>query len=378
MTRSDSSQTTISVMKPTVNQISTPVPATSPVVNRRHFAYDWLKAIAILGVVYIHTSVMVTNFLPIISNHAGWLMVTYGNAFFRWSVPVFVMTSGALLLSREYLNTGLFYKRRLWRIGVPLVFWTLIYEFARSGLVPGEVFHLQWIIHRVLAEQPYQHIYFLVILLGLMVVTPWLSRLVRSISRQDLLMLTGLFLFIGMMYFNKSKWAVAIFIPYIGYYLAGYLMKDLVLSKKQWFGVGLSMSLIASFMTLTTFIDSKVVNILNDVTRPYVSEFAYLSPFVMALGLMAFVFFRQPRLVRSIGQNDIFARMFDSIGQRSLGIYMLHPILLLMAYAWFSNLSELQQQNPVLVTLPLWFGVCALSWGLSVAFRRVPFLGWLV
>lgn len=359
-------------------QAATSGPLAKHQAQNRSFEYDFLKALAIIGVVYIHSSVMVTNFLPSISDSLGWLLVTWGNAFFRWSVPVFVMTSGALLLRREHLNTSLFYRRRLWRIGIPLVVWTILYELSRAALIPGESFNWLWVWQRMWTQQPYQHLYFMVILLGLMILTPWLSRVLHDISKRDAWWMAGLFLWIGTLLFHSINLAVALFIPYIGYYITGYLMHSVVLRKKTWLLVGAVMISVASFLTIVTFVDSRIVNILNDFTRPYTSEFAYLSPFIMLLGICAFVFFRQPRLVAAVARVTFALKAFTSIGQRSLGIYMIHPIVLLLLYALFSSLKDWQMQWPVPVTLGLWLATTLISWAISALLHKVAFLRYLV
>jgi len=48
----------------------------------------------------------------------------------RWSVACFIMISGALLLDKEE-SPAVFYKKRLLRICIPLVTWTLVYGLAR-------------------------------------------------------------------------------------------------------------------------------------------------------------------------------------------------------------------------------------------------------
>lgn len=77
---------------------------------------DYLRLAATLGVVLWHsTSNVYYKF-----DHNEWF---YANIMFgalvRWSVPGFVMLSGALLLSRDE-DTGTFYKKRMGRIFLPV------------------------------------------------------------------------------------------------------------------------------------------------------------------------------------------------------------------------------------------------------------------
>lgn len=88
----------------------------------------------------------------------------------RWAVPVFVMISGALLLdpdNREGL--GAFYRKRLARIGLPLLIWTVFYLLwlVAKGFAGGEPVGLSELGRRVVTGLPYYHMWFLFMIAGL-------------------------------------------------------------------------------------------------------------------------------------------------------------------------------------------------------------------
>jgi len=82
-----------------------------------------LRIIATIAVIAIHASSGYLNG----SDIAGfdWKYANLINSFTRFSVPVFVMLSGALLLTKEE-NTSEFYKKRLLKLCYPFIFWTII------------------------------------------------------------------------------------------------------------------------------------------------------------------------------------------------------------------------------------------------------------
>ena len=96
---------------------------------------DWinnLRIIAMYMVVIVHTS------SPLIMQYgkvAGsyWFWGDFYNAISRFGVPVFVMITGALLLNRDQEPVP-FLKKRLGRIIVPFLFWSLIYVAFGTGL----------------------------------------------------------------------------------------------------------------------------------------------------------------------------------------------------------------------------------------------------
>src|SRR6187549_1452322 len=89
---------------------------------------DYLRLAATFGVILWHSSSEVYyKFGP--ESEWAWVNFIFG-AGVRWSVPCFVMLSGALLLSRDE-EMGVFYKKRLLRIFIPLITWTILYALAR-------------------------------------------------------------------------------------------------------------------------------------------------------------------------------------------------------------------------------------------------------
>jgi len=89
---------------------------------------DWINSariVALYAVIILHcTSLLLMQFGKV--SMADWLTADALNALVRWAVPVFVMITGALLLHREY-EIGDFLKKRLVRVVVPFLFWSLVY-----------------------------------------------------------------------------------------------------------------------------------------------------------------------------------------------------------------------------------------------------------
>ena len=71
------------------------------------------------------TNQTVMNALEIVR----WTTVDFYQSFGRLGVPLFIMLTGALLLSPSKTNEdlGTFFKKRFSRIGLPCLFWGVIY-----------------------------------------------------------------------------------------------------------------------------------------------------------------------------------------------------------------------------------------------------------
>lgn len=100
------------------------------VLPGRLFYLDVARVLAIFGVAAIHNWSLLHAIAP--GTRAWWavdVLFTFG----RWAVPVFVMISGGLLLRPGRKEGALeFYKRRLWRIGIPSVVWIAAYFVFRA------------------------------------------------------------------------------------------------------------------------------------------------------------------------------------------------------------------------------------------------------
>jgi surface polysaccharide O-acyltransferase-like enzyme len=88
---------------------------------------DALRLISVSAVVGLHAAVPAVLSFGKIHEFDWWI----GNIFdssVRWCVPVFVMITGALLLNPRHRADVLgFYRKKIPRIPVPLVFWSVLY-----------------------------------------------------------------------------------------------------------------------------------------------------------------------------------------------------------------------------------------------------------
>lgn len=66
--------------------------------NKRVFYYDALRSLAIFGIIACHmTANFITNTNNISIYNLDWMFLLFFNSFRQFSIPIFVMISGALL-----------------------------------------------------------------------------------------------------------------------------------------------------------------------------------------------------------------------------------------------------------------------------------------
>jgi surface polysaccharide O-acyltransferase-like enzyme len=153
---------------------------------------DLTRAAAMVLVVVIHVSGQLTNAWGQIPN-TQWIIADVYGGIARISVPLFFMISGFLLLPRpESLRA--FYTRRMPKVVIPFVAWSLIYLAWFCGghpntCTPGLVQQLLFV------QGTYYHLWFLYVLISVYLILPVLRLMIRpEVDQRILWYLIGLWL----------------------------------------------------------------------------------------------------------------------------------------------------------------------------------------
>jgi surface polysaccharide O-acyltransferase-like enzyme len=190
---------------------------------------SWARIVAIVGVVAIHVCSHLTLEWGTVTArqwHFGTLVQSAG----RFGVPLFLMVSGAVLLRPRRERLRDFYRRRASRVAIPLVAWTCGYLVLDAWTQDRPITPYLF-VQGFLWGRPYYHLYFLYVVAGLYLVTPFLRTFVAAADRRTLLAATACLL--GLSCLDKVQHfymggggfnAFSYFVPFLGYYLAGYVV----------------------------------------------------------------------------------------------------------------------------------------------------------
>lgn len=149
---------------------------------------DWLRFIACFMVMLVHCIEPFYLGGPgtFIASEGDAFWVTFINSALRPAVPLFVLASSYLLFPVK-TDTATFFKRRLVRVFVPFLIWTLLYIFIPpigSGAAPD--------IAGGLKELPFNfvmtssgHLWFVYMLLGVYLLMPLLSPWIEKVSKKE-------------------------------------------------------------------------------------------------------------------------------------------------------------------------------------------------
>ena len=251
-----------------------------------------LRVAATFAVVFLHVSAQVVMRVRDTSSMHWWIG-NIADASVRWCIPVFVLLSGFLLLDPSK-NEGvwLFYKKRASRIIIPLIFWTVFYVLFQIGI--SRQFNLTTTLMNILIGAPYVHLWYLYMILGLWLFTPFLRTYIRNSSNRErcflviiLLLFASIVTTIRYLLFGSTVTIFTIFIPYIGYYICGYqlgTMRNVNFSGRCLLGV----------FIICAFIGAMGMGIAankNSLLRG-LFFYDYFAPSVIGMSISIFLFVR--------------------------------------------------------------------------------------
>ncbi|MFB3893702.1 MAG: acyltransferase [Phycisphaerae bacterium] len=362
--------------------------------GRKWLAYgDAMRVLGVMAVIVVHVNDMV-----LFSNSVGqahWWFANFVDASGRWAVPVFIMLSGALLLnpSRDE-SPKEFYRRRLARLGVATVFWSIFFMLfavyytgwcvGAWNVPPGDWHKSVW--RELLRGAPYMHLHFVFRLAGLYLITPLLRLYVRHAS---LGLRTGMMLAIfGMAMAGSVATSIlgtapdgqpidsvsgfAILWPFLGFYLAGDVLREVTVTRRlaAWSFAGYLLCVAA--MAVGTGV--AVGPLAGTPAKPQVYP---------SLDMMMYDFLNPTRVLMSFCAWFIFAyifgrmsldapiqRIFKYLAPLTLGIYLVHPLfreILFVKAEWLWDLPNVWYGVPLIILLVV-VASTALTWVLS----RIP------
>lgn len=293
-------------------------------MSKRNQNFDFIRVIAVFAVVWLHVSNDVVIRDPDVSSVTWWIG-NIAEAFSRWCVPLFVMVSGALLLSTsENLAPIDFYIKRTSRLFPSIAFWTLIYIVFREYTEP--TFSLIVAAKSIVSGIPYYHLWYLYMVVGLSLATPFLRQLVSGIHPDSLrLLIMGSFTIAaiesalgGTGFTSLGVTFLPRFLPFVGYFLAGYYLFNFPIELRSRWLVSI-IFFCGFFIAIGTGV---LLLVLGPISYKFLEiMYSFLNPIVVIMSLCIFLLFTK----RSISLGPL-----QRIAPITLGVYVIHPL-----WMWF-------------------------------------------
>lgn len=299
------------------------------VQEEKLFWIDNLRALATIGVIFLHVSAPLIYKFGVIPMSWWWVGNIF-NSLVRGSVPIFLMVTGALLLPKEY-DLSTFLKKRFLRVLTPFFFWALVHIVMNLLLKihSGEVHNLNDGLDNIaskISSGIAYHYWYVYLIIGIYLFLPIIGKWVRNSSKKEILY----FLILWMTITLLSQTPVSGFKYYsqITYYFSGslgfvvlgyYLTKYPFLSKNKKVFWSLILLLLVAF--LFTIIGTYYLS--NTSGKSVQTLYSYFSLNVIIATICIFLLFS----LFSV-KNRFLNNSLAIVSKYSYGIYLSHVLVL--------------------------------------------------
>ena len=327
-------------------------------MGQRVFFFDLMRCLAAIAVIAIHVLAPYRHELGSIP-FEQWITAITVNSFSRWAVPVFILITGALMLNdNRPFDMKYYIKRRLAKVVIPFILWSLFYAFLSGWTLDGFNFgSVENKLQNSLHNATYYHLGFFYYFIPLYLMIPFFQLLVRNDNDTVLYLLVVFWLFTATLFLFgiDGFWSNQLWL-YSGYLPLGYVLyKKIPLCRLYLLGL----TLLGAFaLVMTTYM---VTNLSLDAGIYTVGRWlSYKTINTIIVASMIFVICRY--VGDSLPQKTKTVVVF--ISQHSLGVYLLHPLFL-----WPMKALYGYQGHPGWV-IPIWVllsgaGALLLSWRIS-------------
>lgn len=348
-----------------LEQVNTPA--------KRETYFDCLRIAAAFAVMILHIASQ--NWYAVETGTYEWRVFNFYDSIVRWSVPVFVMISGALFLGKRQSIERIF-KKNILRIVTAFIFWSAVY--ALVNLISGRSGPLNAL--REFVEGP-AHLWFLFMIVGLYLIVPLLQKISASME------LTRYFVVLSVVFTFAIPYVITLVslyseklgsiargllnsvcfnftLGYVSYFVLGYYFSRInIKGKKQWLvyllGIcGLMVTIFAS--VLFPISDKRAAAVFHD----------NMTVNVMLVSVSIFVFAQNNLNLTNVSPK--VKEAVKKLSEYSFGAYLVHAMVItrLNHILGLNTLSF----NPLISVPVIGVIVFVISFAISGVIHQIPVL----
>jgi surface polysaccharide O-acyltransferase-like enzyme len=360
-------------------------PTDSSVSVTRLLWPDLVRVYAIASVVLLHCVAVPNTQFGQIPMQVWWQTNIY-TAFVATCIPLFIMLSGALLLTQEPWDAKSFIRKRLTKVLLPLPVWTLVYAAWRKFMW-GHDITLADVLGSFIAgaaKPIFPHLWFMFLILSLYLLVPVLRIYFLNSSRNNQLYFVGLWIAASVVKpVLQQRFGIELgyyldpYFGYIGYFLVGATIYRFFPARMGRGVLTLCWTTVA-FGYCVTLVGTYYVSTSVGKLDNYF--YHHLSPTVIPMSLATFV------LLRHIGtalteQGDKPGRLLQAIAglsTLSFGIYLVHALVIVLLESGVLGITMNPTMFAPIVAAPIMATlVFAASALVTALFRRFGPVRWL-
>lgn len=330
----------------------------------RRTELDLCRIAGCVSVMIVHTTSEFFWKLPIDSG--AFFVINLLATAVRGCVPLFFMLSGILFLGREEMDLKKSILPRAFRLIALYFLWSAVYAVARLAL--GQVASVDEFLTLVI--QGHYHLWFLPAMAICYLFLPVIHSAVhgKKLNLSYLLILFLLFsvasvtvkLFLspdGKLYLLTQVFSLE-YLPYVGYAILGAWLDSRPMPRQmRW-----AAPLVFLAVTLLAAMENLRFSLFRGVADGLLFDYFSVTSFLQATAVICF-------LLSWKGELSTRRRLLPALSDATLGVYLIHPMLIGVAEK--TGLIP-ESLDPVLSCLLLSLFLTAASFLLTLIARRIP------
>lgn len=349
--------------------------------NNRIAYFDYLRVFATFAVIMLHTAAQGWKEADV--HTFQWQVKNVYDCIAFWGVPIFVMISGALFLSREKIDIKRLYSKNISRLAAAYFFWSFIYAFE-GPFVSGSKLLLKSIPVDILISS--FHLWFVPMIIGLYICLPFIHKITQS---EELIKYFLILAFVFGFAFPQIKtmsedlfggivseiikalnsivfnMRMDMVLGFTFFFILGYVLARTDISPKQR-KIIYALGILGVIMAIVLNIAASFRN--NKPLSTYGGNFTVNAVFISSA---IFVWFKYN--IKGTGRLD---GIIQKMSKYSFGTYLVHiAVMEFLDKFGFNSMMF----NPVLAIPAVFVSVAVISFLISAVINKIPFLNkWIV
>ena len=341
--------------------------------SKRTDYFDYLRLLVTFIVMFVHVTGQ--GWYKASVDSFEWNVINFYNSCGRWSLPIFVMISGALFLEGNHSIEKIF-KKYISRMATAYIFWSIAYA-SFGAIVEG--FNLSVFINEVVAG--HYHMWYLLMISGVYMLIPFMKKIVESETlTKYFLLLCAIFSVVIPHIVLLSRTFMPVLstiadklladmefhftLGYVGFFVAGYYINKVEISKKT----QRLIYVLGIVGVIATIVLSAWISMLLGAPREefYKSFTVNVAPAAIAV----FTFGKYH--LNNLKLSDKAKKIVRVLSKYSFGAYLVH-VMVIEGLAAVIGL-EIVYTNPVWAVPFVSVIVAVLSFVISAVVNRIPIL----
>lgn len=340
--------------------------------TKRYNNYDLLRIISCISVIVIHVSFGLLSDVDISKNRFDYISVVFFNTVSRFAVPIFVMLSGAFLLSnKKNSDYHYFYKKSFIKIGIPTIIFSILFllyylflNFIQIKIGLKTHSSLFEPVIGFVTGAPYYHLWYLYTTVGLYAITPIIIRIKETITLKSYKRIAIALMFLSIIGNISSThlftYDIGNIIYYLSYFIIGDIIKnEITVNKSKFKFLILLLVSIIPLLVLTPIHYYFAINGMTNFTTNLIQ--GNFNPLIVISSILMFYSFSYLNLEYE----------FRKMPQLTLYIYIFHVIPCDLIFKVMKYLGVLEKFSCIEIIVIGTVFCCFISIALSIIWLKI-------